>query len=141
MEVPIHHSETENNMEIIAPTSGLKDNQSEDSSNTPVKPKEIDQTSISTDYPTLELNDNLNKELDCSILLETINTEMVDTVSTLVEGLGFDDVIIRGLLSTKFLAFFYLEEDLSKVDLDFLGIGFKVVRKLEVTDLIPTRNT
>lgn len=128
-------------MEIIAPTSGLKDNQSEDSSNTPVKPKEIDQTSISTDYPTLELNDNLNKELDCSILLETINTEMVDTVSTLVEGLGFDDVIIRGLLSTKFLAFFYLEEDLSKVDLDFLGIGFKVVRKLEVTDLIPTRNT
>lgn len=60
-------------------------------------------------------------------------------MNTLVEGLGFDDVIVRGLSSFKFLAYFYLEEDLKKVDLDFLSIGFKTVRRLDTSDLIPSR--
>lgn len=129
------------NNKLLAPIPGLAIRQGEDSSNTPVRPNIADLTSLAADCPTLQLNTNLAKELECSVLLETINKETEDTVSTLIEGLRFNDVIVRGLSSTKFLAFFYLEEDLTAVDLDFLGIGFKTVRKPEAKDLIPTRRT
>lgn len=65
------------------------------------------------------------------MIFETVQEETVSTVGLLVEGLGFDNVIIRGLGSKSFLAYFQLEESLEKIDLDFLGIAFQAVRKVQ----------
>lgn len=62
-------------------------------------------------------------------------------MDVLVEGLGFENVLIRGIDSKTFLAYFQMEDNLDKVDLDFLVIAFHKVRKVQWEDLIPTRRT
>lgn len=57
----------------------------------------------------------------------------------IVQGLGFEDVLIRGLSGRRFLAFFKNVVDLKEVDLDFLRVGFEEVKLVELKDLIPTR--
>lgn len=113
--------------------------QREDSSKTPNESKVNSQIPTKSVITPLETNLNFTKELEYSVLLETINQESVDTVSSIVKGLGFEEVTIRSLGGFKFIAFFSLEEDLSTVDLDFLKIGFKSVKKVEDLDLIPAR--
>lgn len=47
---------------------------------------------------------------------------------------------IKGISSKSFLAYFH-EEDMDKLDISFLKIGFANVRKTELEDLIPMRKT
>lgn len=75
------------------------------------------------------------------MILETVPDETVAIVETLVEGMGFDGVIIRGLNRKTFLAYFHLEDSLENIDLDFLGVAFHKVRKVHWEDLIPARHT
>lgn len=63
----------------------------------------------------------------------------MDLVYSLVEGLGFKDVIIRGLSSYRYIVHFSYEENLEHIDIDFLKIGFNEVRKIEDRDLLPAR--
>ena len=57
----------------------------------------------------------------------------------IVQGLGFRDVVIRGISSTKFLAYLDSLALIEEEDLDFLKIGFMEVRKVVNADLIPPR--
>lgn len=75
---------------------------------------------------TLEENRSFVRELESSVIPETINKVTVDSVSLIVEGLGFKDVKIRGINSQSFLACFYLEENLDARDFNFLEIGSKM---------------
>lgn len=104
------------------------------------KPKEKASSSKSNSI-LLKVNDSFSKELVNSVLLETINKESVESVSLVVEGLGFHDVLIRGITRTTFLAYFSQEKNLDGVDLKFLEIGFKEVRKVGWNEIIPMRRT
>lgn len=53
----------------------------------------------------------------------------------IVEGLGFKELIIRGITSKRFVIYFPNEELLSSQDLDFLAIGFESIRKASWEDL------
>lgn len=92
-----------------------------------------------TNIIELETNDALFNDLQSCVILETVNRESTESVSMIVEGLGFHNVSIRGLSSTSFLEIFQSEENMESIDLDFLEIGFKVLRKLNWEDLIPPR--
>ncbi|WOG85096.1 hypothetical protein DCAR_0104283 [Daucus carota subsp. sativus] len=87
----------------------------------------------------LEANEDLKSELDNCLCLITAKPETVESVEFIVEGLGFRDAVIRGMSSTKFLAYFDSLALISEEDLDFLSIGFMEVRKVKDTDLIPPR--
>lgn len=87
----------------------------------------------------LNINEAYTKELERCVILETVKMESVSSVSMIVEGLGFEDVEIRCLSGVCFIAFFKFEENLEGIDLDFLKVGFKKVRKVVWEDLVPTR--
>lgn len=86
---------------------------------------------------SLDFNHDFMKELKLSLILETINEENVESVSCIVEGLGFSDVVVRGIDNKTFLAYFPTIEDLLEIDVDFLGIGFAEVRRVNWENLIP----
>lgn len=88
---------------------------------------------------TLPIDKTFQEEVDRSVLLHSINPESVETINSIVTGLGYGDTIIRGISSHKFIAFFPLEENLDNIDLEFLSIGFKEVGKLNHEDLIHVR--
>lgn len=94
-----------------------------------------------SDSIILQVNKSFASELGNSLVLETTNSEIVESVSLIVEGLRFDKVLIRGISSTLFLALFYLEDNLDSLDLDFLESGFKKVTKAKCEDIVPTRKT
>lgn len=93
-----------------------------------------DKNPRSTVNLTLPIDKTFQEEVDRSVLLHSINSESVETINSVVTGLGYRDTIIRGISSHKFIAFFPLEENLENTDLDFLSIGFKEVRKLNHED-------
>lgn len=102
------------------------------------KSQEKESSSRSDYVPPME-NVTFSKELENSVILKTVNMESVESVSLIVEGLGFHDVLIQGISRTTFIAYFQLEENLHNVDLKFLEIGFKDVRCVGWRDLIPQR--
>lgn len=61
----------------------------------------------SSPEPSLLLSSNeaLQSELKNCLCLITAKPETVDSVEFIVQGLGFRDVVIRGISSTKFLAY------------------------------------
>ena len=81
----------------------------------------------------------LQEELECCVLLVTAKKETVSNVEMIVAGLGFREVIIRGLSSFKFMAYFTDVACLEELDLDFLHVGFMEVRKIREEDLIVPR--
>lgn len=68
-----------------------------------------------------------------------VNRETMESVSSIVEGLGFQNVTIRALTGRVFLAYFEDEEDSEHMDINFLEIGFQKVRRVQWKDLIPSR--
>lgn len=83
----------------------------------------------------LSWNACLLAELEQSLVVETVNREMVDTVETLVEGLGFSNAQVKGLSPNKFLVSFGEGEVLAGEDLEFFKIDFADVRKATLDDL------
>lgn len=86
---------------------------------------ELGKEENSTNKIIYNLDESFSKELECTVLLEMVNRETVESVGVIVMGLGFSDVIVRGVSTKKFLAFFRAEESLNEVDLDFLKTGFE----------------
>ncbi|WOG92472.1 hypothetical protein DCAR_0311741 [Daucus carota subsp. sativus] len=93
-------------------------------------------TTIRPHPTTLSHDSGLQEELDKCVLLVTVKKETIGNVEMIVGGLGCKDAIIRGLLNNKFMAYFPEVESLEEVDLDFLGIGFLEVRKIQMDDLV-----
>ena len=106
------------------------------------KPKSISSnghTPVRSTVLSLEMNVDLKDELKDCLCLITAKPETVNTVEFIVAGLGFRDAIIRGVSTTKFLAFFDSLALFDKEDIDFLNIGFMEVRKVQDADLVPPR--
>lgn len=101
----------------------------------------IEQSAASISDIQLRVNESFTKELETSLVLETINKETVESMSLIVEGLGFDNVSIRGISSKSFLVYFFSVENLDSLDLGFLEIGFTKVKKASSQDLISTRKS
>lgn len=64
---------------------------------------------VKTPNIKLEVNESFTRELNVRVILETMNKKMVEMVSMIVEGLGFANVLIRGVSNKSFLGFFHLE--------------------------------
>lgn len=79
---------------------------------------------------TLQVNKSFEQELQNCVILKTVNKETVESVSMIVEGLEFENVLIRGLNRQKFLAIINMEDRLDNVDLSFLEIGFTEVTEV-----------
>lgn len=60
---------------------------------------------------TLPPNNSFIEELDTCLIPETLNNESAESVGVIVEGFGFEDVVISGLNSMKFIAYFKNEEN------------------------------
>lgn len=73
---------------------------------------------LKIDALDLDLNVAFQKELEQSLILETIDNQSVDSVGSIIEGLGFQYSKIKGLSRKKFLVLF--EDIMSDKDLDFL---------------------
>lgn len=101
------HSTNKENKQDQQPTNAAPD---------PSKGKMESERKISS---KLKVNECFLEEIKNSVILETVNLESVKTISLIVKGPGFNNVMVRGLSSTRFLAFFYEEEKLDKVDMDF----------------------
>ncbi|KAK1401499.1 hypothetical protein POM88_001104 [Heracleum sosnowskyi] len=69
----------------------------------------------STYFPDLKINEDYAKEIQNSVILVTNNKETMESVSLIVEGLGFEHVLVRGLNCKTFIAHFLLEENLDVV--------------------------
>ncbi|WOH14546.1 hypothetical protein DCAR_0934065 [Daucus carota subsp. sativus] len=78
-------------------------------------------------------------ELNSSLLLETAINMSVESVESIMAGLGFGEAIIRGLSLNTFIAHFPDIKNLDELDLDFMNIGFKSIKKVEWEDTIPRR--
>lgn len=68
---------------------------------------------------TLGLNRSFIKKLENCLLLETVKCEIVDTVSMIVEGLGYGDVPISGIGSKRFLTNFEGVASTEDIDIEF----------------------
>lgn len=62
-------------------------------------------------------------------MLETVKDETVKRVFMIVEGLGFEEIHIRGLNSKFFLEFFKEVINMDDIDIDFLKSGLKISGK------------
>uniref|UniRef100_A0A165Y5W2 DUF4283 domain-containing protein n=1 Tax=Daucus carota subsp. sativus TaxID=79200 RepID=A0A165Y5W2_DAUCS len=78
-------------------------------------------------------------ELSSSLLLETAINMRVDSVESIMAGLGFGEAIIRGLSLNTFIAHFPGMNNLDELDIDFMNIGFKSIKKVEWEDTVPRR--
>lgn len=84
-------------------------------------------------------DDSFLAELSTSLILETTINMSVESVESIMAGLGFGDAIIRGLSQNTFLAYFPDIDNLEEVDLDFMSIGFNSIKKVDWNDTIPRR--
>lgn len=82
------------------------------------------------DSNKLEPNTSFIEELDCSIWLHTVNSEIQDSMNFLLEGLGYKEEIMKGISDTSFNAHFPYESDLKNIDMDFILIAFSKVERV-----------
>lgn len=67
--------------------------------------------------------------------------ETPKTVSAIMEGLGYKEVIVKGISNRTFIAYFPYESDLSGIDMDFLLIAFNRIQQVKWQELKLTRRT
>lgn len=89
----------------------------------------------------LELNNSFIKELETSLIVDTVYEESVDTVETILEGLGFKEVLVKGICPKRFLIFFGDGNMITKEDKDFLSVGFEAVKEAKWEDIEVRRET
>ncbi|KAL1802583.1 hypothetical protein ACET3Z_031230 [Daucus carota] len=104
-----------------------------------VYPSKTDFANTTSGSTILPHDAALQEELECCVLLVTAKKETVSNVEMIVAGLGFREVIIRGLSSFKFMAYFTDVACLEELDLDFLHVGFMEVSKIREEDLVVPR--
>lgn len=95
---------------------------------------------IKSDVPlSLEVNAQLEKEIKCIVMVETLLPSSITDILIQLDSLGYEKILVKGLSSHKFLLTFIKEEDFLKLDMQLLELGFLNCRKVSMEDLIVPR--
>lgn len=95
---------------------------------------------IKSDVPlSLEVNAQLEKDIKCIVMVETLLPSSITDILIQLDSLGYEKILVKGLSSHKFLLTFIKEEDFLKLDMQLLELGFLNCRKVSMEDLIVPR--
>lgn len=83
----------------------------------------------------------LQKELERSVMVETLEPHAVTDVLNQLDLLGYDNILVKGLSSFKFLLTFMDQLSFDRLDKDLLGLGFLQCKVPNIEDLLVPRTT
>lgn len=87
----------------------------------------------------IEHDRTLTKELESSIIVETLSPSLVSEVINQLDMLGYDNVLVRGLSKFKFLLTFIEYATFKNLDMGLLELGFIKCELVNIESLIIPR--